>query len=118
MWQVEAESSGRSCRDYQNLDHDGRFDYSYGNSGDYGEDEYDHSACVEDVDEADLKNNEEEHVEKGAKAGKEELDDDSVIQGGPFLNCVVSIWTLPVREGGGGVKACQDGLGHLFFYES
>ena len=34
---------------------------------------------MEDVDEADLKNNEEEHVEKGAKAGKEELDDDSVI---------------------------------------
>ena len=79
MWQVEAESSGRSYRDHQNLDHDGRFDNSNGNSGDYDEDDYDHTACVEDVDEADLKNNEEEDVEEGAKAGKEELDEDSVI---------------------------------------
>ena len=85
MWQVEAESSGRSYLDHQNLDHDGRFDYSNRNSGDYDEDEYDHTVCVEDVDEADLKNNEEEDVEEGAKAGKEELDEDSVIKGSPFF---------------------------------
>ena len=49
------------------------------------------TACMEDADEADLKNNEEEHVEEGAKTGKEELDEDSVIKGSPFLKCIVSI---------------------------
>ena len=33
-------------------------------------------------------------------------------KGSPFLKCVVSLWALPVWEGG--VKACQDGLGHFF----
>ena len=42
-------------------------------------------ACVEDVDEADLKNNEEEDVEEGAKTGKEELDEDSVIKWSAFF---------------------------------
>ena len=50
----------------------------------------------------------------------------------PYLKCVVSIWALPVREGGGGqrlarmvwgtffphlpggIRACQDELGHFF----
>ena len=31
------------------------------------------------------------------------------------MKCVGSIWALPVR-GGGGVKACQDGLGNFFFH--
>ena len=35
------------------------------------------------------------------------------LKGSPFLKCVVSIWTLPLR-GRWGVRACQDGLGHFF----
>ena len=33
-------------------------------------------------------------------------------KGRPFLKCVYSIWALP--EGGGGLKACQDGSEHFF----
>ena len=33
-------------------------------------------------------------------------------KGSPFLKCVVLVWALPIR--GGGVKACQDSLGHFF----
>ena len=38
-------------------------------------------------------------------------------QGSPFLKCVVSIWALPVRRGGGGggCKGLPEWLGHFFF---
>ena len=43
------------------------------------------------------------------------LEYKTIPKGSSFLKCVVSIWALPVREGGGAdVKACQSGLGHFF----
>ena len=36
-------------------------------------------------------------------------------KGSPFWKCVVSIY-MGIDLKGGGVKACQDGLGHFFFH--
>ena len=41
------------------------------------------------------------------------LEYKTIPKGSSFLKCVVSIWALPER-GGGGVKAYQDGLEHFF----
>ena len=46
------------------------------------------------------------------KPGVNKMSWSDGLRGSPFLKCVVSIWELPER--GGGVKACQDGLGHFF----
>ena len=49
---------------------------------------------------------------KQSRFGRGLFQSSLLSKGSPFLNVLFPIWALPVRWGG--VKACQDGLGHFF----